>query len=262
MGILTIIQVKDRLRMVTPPTPLKEPQPSTTSAPTPKRGLSVKSLHPRSLTANIPDSINLSAAQEEFLTNVFGSVLDPNITRGQYPRRDDLSSGDWAGVFCCRNCYIKLFNRGDCKAWEKVIVGDEGFVQLEKAGSRGFWHKKYFRCIHCTIDISLSPSVNLGGDLCCDECLDRSTNKSATSMVTDIPDLCNEPNIKRTVDSPATKALRPTVEELRSKLQKAGLEKGPTPSPKLSASQSMSCDSSPTTHQSPSDLGLHGHNHP
>ncbi|EGG12533.1 uncharacterized protein MELLADRAFT_114990 [Melampsora larici-populina 98AG31] len=251
------------LRIVTPPTPLKEPQPSTPSDPTPKRGLSVKSsarAHVRSLTANIPDSIDLSAAEEEVLTNVFGSVLDPNETRGRCgacsevfkregkiypdPRRDDLSSGDWAGVFYCRNCYIKLFSRGNCTACEKVVVGDEGFIQLGKGGSRGFWHKKCFKCVHCSIDISASPSVNLGGDPCCDECFDRPTRKSATSMVTDIPDLRDKPNIKRTMDSPATKALRPAVEELRSKLQKAGIEKVPTPAPKLSASRSMS----PVTH--------------
>lgn len=247
------------MRIVTPPTPLKEPEPSKTSDPTPKRGLSVKNsarAHVRSLTANIPDSIDLSAAEEEVLTNVFGSVLDPNETRGRCgacsevfkregkiypdPRRDDLSSGDWAGVFYCRNCYIKLFSRGNCKACEKVVVGDEGFVQLGKAGSRGFWHKKCFRCVHCKIDIAAAPSVNLGGDPCCDECFDRPTRKSTTSMVTDIPDLRNKPITKRSMDSPATKAMRPAVEELRSKLQKAGIEKAPTPSPKLSASQSMS----------------------
>ncbi|KAH9825061.1 hypothetical protein DFH28DRAFT_921041 [Melampsora americana] len=250
------------MRIVTPPTPLKEPQPPITSDPTPKRGLSVKSsarAHVRSLTANIPDSIDLSAAEEEVLTNVFGSVLDPNETRGRCgacsevfkregkiypdPRRDD-SSGDWAGVFYCRTCYIKLFSRGSCKACEKVVVGDEGFVQLGKAGSRGLWHKKCFRCVHCKIDISASPSVNLGGDPCCDECFDRPTRKSSTSMVTDIPDLRQKPNAKRNLDSPATKALRPAVEELRSKLQKAGIEKVPSPTPKLSASQSMT----PATH--------------
>jgi hypothetical protein len=125
-----------------------------------RRGLSVKSsarAHVRCLTANMPASVDLSAAEEEVLTNVFGSVLDPNETRGRCgacqqifkregkiypdPRRED-ESGKWAGVFYCRKCYVQRFSRGKCASCQHTIVGDEGtFIQLGKDGCNGLWHK-------------------------------------------------------------------------------------------------------------------------
>lgn len=48
-------------------------------------------------------------------------------------------------------------------------------------------------------------------------------------MVTDIPDLRVKVAGKRAINSAATRALRPAVDELRSKLQKAGIEKAPIP---------------------------------
>lgn len=48
-------------------------------------------------------------------------------------------------------------------------------------------------------------------------------------MVTDIPDLRVKVPGKRAINSAATRALRPAVDELRSKLQKAGIEKAPIP---------------------------------
>ncbi|KAG0150214.1 hypothetical protein CROQUDRAFT_652635 [Cronartium quercuum f. sp. fusiforme G11] len=247
------------VQIVTPPTPLKQPVPPQ-SDPTPKRGLSVKSsarAHVRSLTANMPDSVDLSAAEEEVLTNVFGSVLDPHETRGRCglctevfkregkifpdPRREE-PGGEWAGVFYCRGCYTKAFSRGSCGSCGKVVVGDEGFIQLGKGGGRGLWHKKCFRCVHCNADVSGSPSVDLRGEPCCDDCFDRPTKGSlpSSSSVTDIPDLRLKPVRHALNHSPATRALRPAVEELRSKLQRAGIEKAPPVTPVLSSSTSTS----------------------
>ncbi|KNZ59063.1 hypothetical protein VP01_1807g5 [Puccinia sorghi] len=183
-----------------------------------KRGLSVKSsarAHVRCLTANMPDSVDLSAAEEEVLTNVFGSVLDPNETRGRCgacqqifkregkiypdPRRED-ESGTWAGVFYCRKCYVQRFS----------------------------------------LDISSSPSVDLSGNPCCEECFDKPRPRNSSSkspMVTDIPDLrvqqpLGNTRIKRTSinNSPAAQNIKPAVEELRNKLRKAGIEKEPAQS--------------------------------
>lgn len=56
------------------------------------------------------------------------------------PRREEIG-GEWAGVFYCRACYIQAFSRGDCQTFQKVVVGDEGFIQLGKGGLRGLWHK-------------------------------------------------------------------------------------------------------------------------
>lgn len=155
--------------------------------------------------------------------------------------------------------------------FQKVVVGDEGFIQLGKGGLRGLWHKvraltfsfthlihhfnqmksklmirifklkkkkknnhvqKCFRCVHCKIDVSASPSVDLQGDPCCDDCFEKPTGISSTTsscMVTDIPDLRVKVPGKRAINSAATRALRPAVDELRSKLQKAGIEKAPIP---------------------------------
>ncbi|OAV96457.1 hypothetical protein PTTG_12339 [Puccinia triticina 1-1 BBBD Race 1] len=218
-----------------------------------KRGLSVKSsarAHVRSLTANMPDSVGLSAAEEEVLTNVFGSVLDPHETRGRCgacqqifkregkiypdPRRED-ESGKWAGVFYCRKCYVQRFSRGKCASCQHTIVGDEGtFIQLGKEGCNGLWHKKCFKCVHCQTDVSNSPSVDLSGNPCCDECFEKpQPRNSKSSMVTDIPDLRVQPlgytRIKRTSinNSPAAQNIKPAVDELRNKLRKAGIEKEP-----------------------------------
>ncbi|MBW0466482.1 hypothetical protein O181_006197 [Austropuccinia psidii MF-1] len=238
-----------------PPTP---PSPSPIDLAKPKevkRGLSVKSsarAHVRSLTANIPDSVDLSAAEEEVLTNVFGSVLDPHETRGRCgacqnifkregkiypdPRRDD-ESGKWAGVFYCRSCYVARFSRGACASCHHTIVGDEGgFIQLGQGGQGGLWHKKCFKCVHCKLDLSHSPIVDLRGDPCCNDCFDKSGHRSpsfTSSKVTDIPDLRTSPHIhnrvKRisVVDSPAAKMIKPAVEELRSKLRKVGVQSVP-----------------------------------
>jgi len=221
-----------------------------------KRGLSVKSsarAHVRCLTANMPDSVHLSAAEEEVLTNVFGSVLDPNETRGRCgacqqifkregkiypdPRRED-ESGKWAGVFYCRKCYVERFSHGKCASCQHTIVGDEGtFIQLGKGGCNGLWHKKCFKCVHCRTDISSSPSVDLSGNPCCEECFDKPQPRNSSSkspMVTDIPDLrvqqpLGNTRIKRTSinNSPAAQNIKPAVEELRNKLRKAGIEKEP-----------------------------------
>ncbi|KAI7957253.1 hypothetical protein MJO28_004348 [Puccinia striiformis f. sp. tritici] len=220
-----------------------------------KRGLSVKSsarAHVRSLTANMPDSVDLSAAEEEVLANVFGSVLDPHETRGRCgacqqifkregkiypdPRRED-ESGKWAGVFYCRKCYIERFSRGKCASCQHTIVGDEGsFIQLGKEGCNGLWHKKCFKCVHCQTDVSNSPSVDLSGNPCCDECFDKPqprNSSSKLSMVTDIPDLRIHPvgytRTKRISinNSPAAQNIKPAVDELRNKLRKAGIEKQP-----------------------------------
>ncbi|KNE88029.1 hypothetical protein PSTG_18576 [Puccinia striiformis f. sp. tritici PST-78] len=105
-----------------------------------KRGLSVKSsarAHVRSLTANMPDSVDLSAAEEEVLANQISNArkIYPD------PRRED-ESGKWAGVFYCRKCYIERFSRGKCASCQHTIVGDEGsFIQLGKEGCNGLWHK-------------------------------------------------------------------------------------------------------------------------
>jgi hypothetical protein len=143
-----------------PPTLSEEPTSEPIAPKEVKRGLSVKSsarAHVRSLTANMPDSVDLSAAEEEVLTNVFGSVLDPHETRGRCgacqqifkregkiypdPRRED-ESGKWAGVFYCRKCYVQRFSRGKCASCQHTIVGDEGtFIQLGKGGCNGLWHK-------------------------------------------------------------------------------------------------------------------------
>ncbi|PLW41433.1 hypothetical protein PCASD_07206 [Puccinia coronata f. sp. avenae] len=221
-----------------------------------RRGLSVKSsarAHVRCLTANMPASVDLSAAEEEVLTNVFGSVLDPNETRGRCgacqqifkregkiypdPRRED-ESGKWAGVFYCRKCYVQRFSRGKCASCQHTIVGDEGtFIQLGKDGCNGLWHKKCFKCVHCQTDISNSPSVDLSGNPCCEECFEKPRPRSSSSkpcMVTDIPDLRVQPmggytRMKRTSinNSPAAQNIKPAVDELRNKLRKAGIEKEP-----------------------------------
>ncbi|KAI8460752.1 hypothetical protein BY996DRAFT_4574320 [Phakopsora pachyrhizi] len=214
-----------------------------------KRGLSVKSsarAHVRSLTADMPDSVDLSPAEEEVLTNVFGSVLDPHETRGRCgacqkifkregkiypdPRRED-ESGTWAGVFYCRSCYVERFSRGTCGICSITIVGDEGFIQLGKAGGRGLWHKKCFRCVNCAIDISQSPSVDLRGDPCCDDCFDKprkQTSGSCPGLGIDIPDLRIRSNPRKTTttnESPVNKLMKPTMNELRTKLHRAGIEK-------------------------------------
>ncbi|KAA1110263.1 hypothetical protein PGT21_016294 [Puccinia graminis f. sp. tritici] len=238
-----------------PPTLSEEPISEPIAPKEVKRGLSVKSsarAHVRSLTANMPDSVDLSAAEEEVLTNVFGSVLDPHETRGRCgacqqifkregkiypdPRRED-ESGQWAGVFYCRKCYVQRFSRGKCASCQHTIVGDEGtFIQLGKGGCNGLWHKKCFKCVHCQTDVSNSPSVDLSGNPCCDECFEKPQHSKATSkpsMVTDIPDLRVQPvgqnRTKRISinNSPAAQNIRPAVDELRNKLRKAGIEKEP-----------------------------------
>lgn len=230
---------------------MAKPLPSdSTLAKQVKRGLSVKSsaqAHVRSLTANMPDHVDLSAAEEEVLTNVFGSVLDPHETRGRCgackqifkregkiypdPRRED-ESGQWAGVFYCRKCYVQRFSRGKCASCNHTIVGDEGtYIQLGKGGCNGLWHKKCFKCVHCQTDVSDSPSVDLSGDPCCEECFEQPRSRNSTSklpLVTDIPDLRNG-RVKRTsiVNTQAAQSIKPAVEELRQKLRQAGIEKEP-----------------------------------
>ncbi|KAI8975529.1 hypothetical protein BDF20DRAFT_879200 [Mycotypha africana] len=70
------------------------------------------------------------------------------------------------GMPYCKDCHLKLFNKGICPTCEKFVSDKHDFIEY----SEKVWHKDCFVCFNCHSPLEKDPLVDLDNRPCCEPC--------------------------------------------------------------------------------------------
>ncbi|KAI8367270.1 hypothetical protein BD560DRAFT_331397, partial [Blakeslea trispora] len=151
------------------------------------------------------------------------------------------------GLVYCKECHLKLFNKGECPTCKSPVADTDNFIEYAKK----IWHTSCFVCFNCKEKLEANPLVDLQDRPCCETCFmsqagQRNTSFASPKLRGKVPESTSlDSSFMRLSVSSATSSTPPSFQRPRLEHDLFQPKTPPltrTPSPKEDIENEISAD--------------------
>ncbi|KAI9263807.1 hypothetical protein EDC94DRAFT_72278 [Helicostylum pulchrum] len=118
----------------------------------------------------------------------------------------------------CKECHLKLFNKGQCPTCRKPISDRDAWIEHDT----NIWHADCFTCFSCKIPLDTNPLIDLQRRPCCETCFNGQSGASRMVTRKKVPTVVTTPLSPITTPSPTKSATRYDSYSSQSSMSSSG----------------------------------------